>query len=80
MFSPSGELGEPVLRTMSDGDMQDTGEVLGDGGTFRHTSEQCGRYGPGHLDLPERLMIPSPSIEKNISNCVFREKASNILT
>lgn len=35
MFSPSGEQGEPVLRTMSDGDMQDTGEVSGDGGTFR---------------------------------------------
>lgn len=35
MFSPSGELGEPVLRKMSDGDMQDTGEVSGDGGTFR---------------------------------------------
>ena len=35
MFSPSGELGEPVLRTISDGDMQETGEVSGDGGTFR---------------------------------------------
>lgn len=35
MFSPLGESGEPVLRTMSDGDMQDTGEVSGEGGTFR---------------------------------------------
>lgn len=35
MFSPSGEFGEPVLRTMSDGDMQDTGDISGDGGTFR---------------------------------------------
>lgn len=35
MFPPRGEFREPVLRTMSDGDMQVTGEVLGEGGAFR---------------------------------------------
>lgn len=34
MFSPS-EFGELVFRTISDGDMQDTGEDSRDGGMFR---------------------------------------------
>lgn len=34
-FSPSGDMGEAVLWTMSDGDMQDTGDESRDGGAFR---------------------------------------------
>ncbi|CAG5866618.1 unnamed protein product [Menidia menidia] len=40
MFSPSGEFGEPVLRTMSDRDMQDTGS---------QESRLSSRVAPVHL-------------------------------